>query len=717
MAYIRVKEHVSDHYAGFVEDFLFCLYSQVCTRPAHDYERARQSGQSSSERLKQIRAALYQQLTENEHSFLILDGYDTLDMATCMLVDQELKNPHVSNLSLLVTRRSLPYQRPNHFNVGCDGCGRSRLELYWECQICGHAGPQYCCECEQNGALCTNQEHKLALSEPYDRIDLKIGGAQSAMIDFVTRELGSLPAFNGQAIKQLAYNISEKSGGNINLAKLRVDDLLQEKNLADGQTQRDRLPRSVVAFFDAEIDKIKQSNQIDRDLGLLAVAAVASNDDPRGFGVKATDLEVSIRHERCSSAHLARHLTRSLEDVIIAANGLLVLQPYEDDLYVACFSQMFKLYVKEDYNESLYMAKSKLYVDGTLRSRKSSWNIAPTTASPPTISEGFDAKDYVNARSSSQDSAYYSKTPTIDATMTNLDGKSRIVEPKGLFERSESFAIQSSDIVEQADFSEKISPSMSLCTFCQKCMLDSSEISGEHHLSVETIRHSVDTNCIICTDLYLHLFSRGSEVSKVHTQERQHCRYQWTIRSTGRSQNVDSSLQIILTPISHNEKLGRRQITRRYHVLSEKDVNVASRETLPSSTDPNAPGGGAQIREWIKVCADTHPNCHRHSNSKFVPTRLVDLEVGDLDMVRVVNTSQEKIKGPYLTLSHSWGPPTFLQLKKENESRLMGPGVKIAELTKNFRQAISVARFIGLRYIWIDSLCIMVCVPTSNLIQ
>ncbi|KAF2440205.1 HET-domain-containing protein, partial [Karstenula rhodostoma CBS 690.94] len=76
-------------------------------------------------------------------------------------------------------------------------------------------------------------------------------------------------------------------------------------------------------------------------------------------------------------------------------------------------------------------------------------------------------------------------------------------------------------------------------------------------------------------------------------------------------------------------------------------------------------------------------------------------------MVRVVNTAKENIKSPYLTLSHSWGPPNFLQLKKENEGRLMGEGATITELTPNFQQAISVAKFIGIRYIWIDSLCIM----------
>lgn len=631
-----------------------------------------------------------------------------------MLIDHELQDPGLSNLSLLVTRRNPPYQQPENIIVGCDNCKRGHLDLYWECQLCGDSGPQYCCECKEIGVLCTNKEHKLALSEPYSRIDVDMTRTpQSAIVEFIAHELQTHSGISSQAAIQSAADVSAKVGGNVNLAKLKVDDMLAADDLTDGQMLRDRLPRSVIAFFDAEINCILQRNLVDRDLGLLAIVAVSKYEDPRGYGMKAADLEKSIRQELNSSPHLARHPTRSLEDVITAANGLLVLQPYEDDLYVACFNKMLRFYAKEDYNEHLYKAKLKLCPgrDDLQHEVISSWNIAPSTTSPPTLSDAFDSKDYMDARSSSQDSAYYSRSSTMNTRLSCLTTVPHTDEPRGLFENTDSLPIQSSVIEVQ----EHIARPMTLCKFCQDQVLNSRNCAGTHHMSGEAIMNSLSIRCFICTDLYLHGFDADSPILELNSNSFKHFRYEWAFRSTGRTQNInDSSFQIYFTPFSNDGGgMARLPRSKRYHVLSETDVHVAPEKTLTPFTNPNKLGGGLQIREWMKACAETHENCNKHRKSEFVPTRLVDLEIGNTDMVRVVNTAKENITGPYLTLSHSWGPPNFLQLKRENESRLTGEGVIIRELTLNFQQAISVAKFIGIRYIWIDSLCIMVCIRVS----
>lgn len=60
----------------------------------------------------------------------------------------------------------------------------------------------------------------------------------------------------------------------------------------------------------------------------------------------------------------------------------------------------------------------------------------------------------------------------------------------------------------------------------------------------------------------------------------------------------------------------------------------------------------------------------------------------------------------YLALSHCWGRKPFLVMRKENK-RKFKKGVSISSLAPNFRDAMSVARQLGFRYIWIDSLCII----------
>ena len=60
-----------------------------------------------------------------------------------------------------------------------------------------------------------------------------------------------------------------------------------------------------------------------------------------------------------------------------------------------------------------------------------------------------------------------------------------------------------------------------------------------------------------------------------------------------------------------------------------------------------------------------------------------------------------------MTLSHCWGVDRFLVTTGETEEEYKTKGIKVDYLTRNFQQAIEVTRFIGIRYIWIDSFCIV----------
>ena len=73
----------------------------------------------------------------------------------------------------------------------------------------------------------------------------------------------------------------------------------------------------------------------------------------------------------------------------------------------------------------------------------------------------------------------------------------------------------------------------------------------------------------------------------------------------------------------------------------------------------------------------------------------------------MVETKRSSTKGPYVTLSHCWGKAEMLKLTLQNKKRFMDEGVALEELSLNHQQAIAVARFLGVDYLWIDSLCIV----------
>jgi hypothetical protein len=99
------------------------------------------------------------------------------------------------------------------------------------------------------------------------------------------------------------------------------------------------------------------------------------------------------------------------------------------------------------------------------------------------------------------------------------------------------------------------------------------------------------------------------------------------------------------------------------------------------------------------------------SKTTCVPIRLLDLQFRDLRSVRLVKTANEGIQGPYVTLSHCCRPRTdenaFIVTLGETEQVYKTTGIKVVALSNNFQEAIAIAQSIGIRYIWIDSLCII----------
>jgi hypothetical protein len=64
-----------------------------------------------------------------------------------------------------------------------------------------------------------------------------------------------------------------------------------------------------------------------------------------------------------------------------------------------------------------------------------------------------------------------------------------------------------------------------------------------------------------------------------------------------------------------------------------------------------------------------------------------------------------KIFEPYISLSHCWGGMQPIQLTTRTEASLKS-GINVDVLPKTFREAILVCKMVGVKRLWIDSLCI-----------
>lgn len=115
----------------------------------------------------------------------------------------------------------------------------------------------------------------------------------------------------------------------------------------------------------------------------------------------------------------------------------------------------------------------------------------------------------------------------------------------------------------------------------------------------------------------------------------------------------------------------------------------------------------AMMSEWVNTCKATHELC-RIDHSPWLPSRL--LEVGqDGNVIRLVETRSYDVRGPYAALSHMWGDmsrePPLRTLVSNYED--MKAGIASTNLPRNFQDAMTTAHFLGIQYVWIDSLCII----------
>jgi len=115
-------------------------------------------------------------------------------------------------------------------------------------------------------------------------------------------------------------------------------------------------------------------------------------------------------------------------------------------------------------------------------------------------------------------------------------------------------------------------------------------------------------------------------------------------------------------------------------------------------------------QRWLHECITSHTMCrHVSPDTNWYPTRLIDMGLlSEHNRVRIVEPreQEDKIEGRYVTLSHCWGNIDFYHLTQDTLP-VLKEGIGLEELPKTFRHAIDFACRLGLRYIWIDSLCIL----------
>lgn len=114
---------------------------------------------------------------------------------------------------------------------------------------------------------------------------------------------------------------------------------------------------------------------------------------------------------------------------------------------------------------------------------------------------------------------------------------------------------------------------------------------------------------------------------------------------------------------------------------------------------------------WFDRCSGEH-QCAESRNARFIPSRLLKISHDELHLA-CAPEYPFPAKIEYGTISHRWNAKTVRLLQESEETPTEQDLIKyksghpLSELPDDFQKAIVIARFLGIEFLWIDSLCIV----------
>lgn len=278
-------------------------------------------------------------------------------------------------------------------------------------------------------------------------------------------------------------------------------------------------------------------------------------------------------------------------------------------------------------------------------------------------------------------------------------------------------------------------PSAMLCTTCQLATAGGSDIQNRkgtpstiqtttrrvylHHRTFQSFKLAVIKGCSICNMLW---YTYHDENAARNTRLSKGCRITYLFgflspevrgvrnwifdifpRGDPTGQRIKLGLLKDESPINYN--MFEPESIHTFASQDHKQLLYEFEHEIESSTGSLACANLASY--WLSTCQTKHAECRATTHIQHpLPLRVIDVGSFGESSVRLIISNSSSKCAKYLTLSHCWGSANILKLTLENEGNLK-KGFAIRGLPKTFRQAIHFTRALFIRYLWIDSLCII----------
>jgi hypothetical protein len=277
-----------------------------------------------------------------------------------------------------------------------------------------------------------------------------------------------------------------------------------------------------------------------------------------------------------------------------------------------------------------------------------------------------------------------------------------------------------------------------LCAACVS-MFQKPSKEGNHHHSYDDLAKAAKSGCKIC--IYLQMLRQKTGPDEI--EEMKHPFTTYFFKAWGAEGNQAAHFHLEIQSDAswlHNQSYVHSDKIR-LHVSNpalppqwwpqylegvNQDVQARSwsvkedffdSRLIPESTgDPKVMELGF---EWLETCQKLHTQCETIDETRqqgYYPNKLLDVGTVECGAIRLMRTDIESpVKGSrYATLSHCWGQHVpFIRLTADNMTSLMTV-IPSQSLPRSFMDAIITCRRLCIRFLWIDSLCILQSGPGAE---
>jgi hypothetical protein len=140
--------------------------------------------------------------------------------------------------------------------------------------------------------------------------------------------------------------------------------------------------------------------------------------------------------------------------------------------------------------------------------------------------------------------------------------------------------------------------------------------------------------------------------------------------------------------------------------ISVDNPAALSVSTRPYNFDVSSDASFEMAKKWIVDCMDRHYFCRLYMRGTL-PSRVLDIDDKEgIVRLREKHCHESPSSANYVSLSYCWGKDQPEKTTTANISKYKD-GILIPELPQTIQDAIRVTQSLGIRFLWVDSLCIV----------